>query len=101
MRAILQNGLPGGMPPWGQMGILTADEIEMMASYVQKDPPTPPQLSLEEIIETWQLFVPVAERPIGGLGIHMVRNFVDEMSYERRSDRNVVTLSKRVKPREG
>lgn len=63
IKAILQNGLPGGMPPWGQMGILTQDEIAMMASYIQKDPPTPPQLSLEEMKETWELFVPVADRP--------------------------------------
>jgi len=36
----------------------------------------------------------VEERPIGGLGIHLVRRMMDEVSYQRRADRNVVTLAK-------
>jgi serine/threonine-protein kinase RsbW len=36
----------------------------------------------------------VEERPIGGLGIHLVRRMMDEVSYHRRADRNVVTLAK-------
>lgn len=63
IKAILNNGLPGGMPPWGRMGILSEDEINLMASYVQQDPPTPPGLSLEDITKTWSLQVPVADRP--------------------------------------
>lgn len=35
----------------------------------------------------------VAERPIGGLGIHLVRQLVDDVSYQRRADRNIVTLT--------
>jgi sigma-B regulation protein RsbU (phosphoserine phosphatase) len=38
----------------------------------------------------------VEDRDIGGQGIHLVRRMVDEMSYHRRSDRNVVTLTKRL-----
>ncbi len=36
----------------------------------------------------------VAERQIGGLGIHLVRRMMDEVSYHRRSERNVVVLVK-------
>ena len=36
----------------------------------------------------------VEDRPIGGLGIHLVRQLMDEVSYQRRTDRNVVVLSK-------
>jgi sigma-B regulation protein RsbU (phosphoserine phosphatase) len=36
----------------------------------------------------------VGERDIGGLGIHLVRNVMDEVSYNRRTDRNVVILVK-------
>ncbi len=35
---------------------------------------------------------PLAERQVGGLGIHLVRNLVDEATYQRRVDRNVLTL---------
>lgn len=34
------------------------------------------------------------ERRIGGLGIHLVRGLMDEVSYQRRGDRNVVVLTK-------
>jgi anti-anti-sigma factor len=36
----------------------------------------------------------VEERQIGGLGIHLVRRMMDEVSYHRRADRNVVILAK-------
>ncbi|HKA59174.1 MAG TPA: ATP-binding protein [Gemmatimonadales bacterium] len=39
--------------------------------------------------------LPLAERPVGGLGLHLVREMMDEVSYRRRGDRNVVTLAKR------
>jgi anti-anti-sigma factor len=38
--------------------------------------------------------LPVERRPIGGLGIHLVRGLMDEVSYQRRADRNVVILAK-------
>lgn len=38
----------------------------------------------------------VEERPIGGLGIHLVRRLVDEVSYQRRGGCNVVVLVKRL-----
>ena len=63
LTTILTNGLPGGMPAWGQAGILTEDEIELMANFVQLEPPTPPSLNLAAITESWNLVVPVADRP--------------------------------------
>ncbi len=38
----------------------------------------------------------VEERPIGGLGIHLVRQLMDDVSYERRDGRNVVVLVKHL-----
>lgn len=38
----------------------------------------------------------VEERPVGGLGIHLVRQLMDEIRYHRRAGRNVVTLVKRL-----
>jgi anti-anti-sigma factor len=40
--------------------------------------------------------LPVEERRIGGLGIHLARRIMDEVSYHRRADRNVVVLAKRL-----
>jgi sigma-B regulation protein RsbU (phosphoserine phosphatase) len=36
------------------------------------------------------------ERPIGGLGIHLVRQIMDEVHYERIDDKNILTLIKRI-----
>jgi serine/threonine-protein kinase RsbW len=38
---------------------------------------------------------PPEERNIGGLGIHIMRNIMDEVSYKRDGDRNILTLVKR------
>ena len=34
------------------------------------------------------------DRPIGGLGIHLVREIMDSVNYEYNAGRNVLTLSK-------
>jgi len=36
------------------------------------------------------------ERPIGGLGIHLVRQIMDEVHYERIEDKNILTLIKNI-----
>jgi anti-sigma regulatory factor (Ser/Thr protein kinase) len=38
----------------------------------------------------------VEDRPVGGLGIHLIRHLVDDVRYERRSNRNVVVVTKRL-----
>ena len=36
------------------------------------------------------------ERPIGGLGVHMVRSLMDSLEYHRENDRNVFIMRKRT-----
>lgn len=40
--------------------------------------------------------LPAEERAIGGLGIHLVRQLMDEVIYSREDDKNVLTLIKRI-----
>lgn len=40
------------------------------------------------------LSMPVEERTIGGLGIHLVKELMDEYSYQRTLDLNVVSMTK-------
>lgn len=42
------------------------------------------------------LDAPVDERPIGGLGMHIVREMMDDLHYRREQDKNVLTLTKRL-----
>jgi serine/threonine-protein kinase RsbW len=37
---------------------------------------------------------PLAERPVGGLGIHLVRQLMDGLEYKRQGDRNLLTMKK-------
>ncbi len=37
------------------------------------------------------------DRPIGGLGIHLVRQIMDKVSYQYLNSRNVLTLTKQLK----
>ena len=39
---------------------------------------------------------PLEERPIGGLGIHLVRKLMDELEYARKGNRNRLVVRKRV-----
>jgi anti-sigma regulatory factor (Ser/Thr protein kinase) len=42
------------------------------------------------------LDLPIEERPIGGLGIHIVRSVMDAVDYQRRGDRNILTMRKTI-----
>ena len=41
--------------------------------------------------------VPLDERPIGGLGIHLIRRFMDELNYRREGGRNLFQMRKRLR----
>jgi anti-sigma regulatory factor (Ser/Thr protein kinase) len=38
----------------------------------------------------------IEERAIGGLGIHLVRNMMDEIEYQRKEERNVLVMKKQI-----
>lgn len=56
-------GTPAGMPNWGTSGELTEAQVDLMARYVLQDPPQPPEFGLPEMMKTWQVLVPVDQRP--------------------------------------
>lgn len=39
---------------------------------------------------------PIEQRKIGNLGIHLTKKFMDDMVYERRGHRNILTVKKKV-----
>ena len=45
-------------------------------------------------VESPDTELPLEERQIGGLGIHLVRKMMDKVSYRRRIDKNVITVFK-------
>ncbi len=63
LRDFITYGSPAGMPNWGTSGDLEKAEIELMAKYLLNDPPQPPEFGMKEIKETWNVIVPVDQRP--------------------------------------
>jgi anti-sigma regulatory factor (Ser/Thr protein kinase) len=42
------------------------------------------------------LTLPLDRRPIGGLGIHLIRNLMDAVSYARQDGRNVLKMARHL-----
>jgi len=61
LEKIIGYGTEGGMVNFDD--ILTKDEISLMARYIQEVPDVPPEFSMKDMLETWKVIVPVAERP--------------------------------------
>ncbi|MCQ4260829.1 nitrite reductase [Stutzerimonas stutzeri] len=63
LEALITYGSPAGMPNWGTSGGLTADEITLMAKYIQHTPPTPPEWGMVEMKDSWKVLVKPEDRP--------------------------------------
>jgi nitrite reductase (NO-forming)/hydroxylamine reductase len=63
LKVLIAYGTPGGMPNWGSSGDLTDDEITAMAKFLQHEPPQPPEWGMKEMTGSWNVIVPVADRP--------------------------------------
>ncbi|MDX1515944.1 MAG: cytochrome D1 domain-containing protein [Woeseiaceae bacterium] len=63
LKALINYGSPAGMPNWGTSGEMTAEQIDIMARFLQQEPPAPPEFGMPEIRATWKVLVPAGERP--------------------------------------
>ncbi|MBU1191411.1 MAG: nitrite reductase [Gammaproteobacteria bacterium] len=63
LKAFIAYGSPAGMPNWGTSGALTEAEVDLMARFLQHEPPTPPEYGLEDMKATWKVIVPPDKRP--------------------------------------
>jgi nitrite reductase (NO-forming)/hydroxylamine reductase len=63
LKVFIKYGSPAGMPNWGTSGELTDAEVDLMARYIQQEPPTPPEYGMKEMEENWKVLIPVDKRP--------------------------------------
>jgi nitrite reductase (NO-forming)/hydroxylamine reductase len=63
LETFIKYGSPGGMPNWGTSGLLNDHDINLMARYLQIEPPVPPEWGMNEMLGTWVVRVPPEERP--------------------------------------
>ena len=63
LKALIKFGSPGGMPNWGTSGQLSDAQVDMMARFLQHEPPQPPEWGMAEMKNSWKVIVPPDQRP--------------------------------------
>ena len=63
LKVFIAYGSPAGMPNWQTSGEMTEAQVDLMARYIQHEPPTPPEYGLAEMKATWKVLVPPDKRP--------------------------------------
>jgi len=63
LKTLITYGSPAGMPNWGTSGDLTDAEIDTLARFLQHEPPMPPEWGMEEMKESWKVYVKPEDRP--------------------------------------
>ncbi|MEQ8427275.1 MAG: cytochrome D1 domain-containing protein [Gammaproteobacteria bacterium] len=75
LKALIKFGSPAGMPNWGTSGELSEKEIDILARYLQHEPPAPPEFGLEKMKATWKVLVPPEKRPKKPQHNRNIKNF--------------------------
>ncbi len=63
LKVFIKYGSPAGMPNWGTAGELNDAEVDLMARYIQHEPPQPPEWGMKEMKATWKVLIPPEKRP--------------------------------------
>ena len=63
LKTFIKYGSPAGMPNWGTSGDMNDDEVDLMARYIQQEPPTPPEFGMADMKNTWKIIIPPEKRP--------------------------------------
>ena len=72
---------------------IDAEANDELLKFVISDSGTPFDPTTQGEVDTT---LSVEERGIGGLGIHLIRQIMDTINYERVDGKNVLTLSKKL-----
>ena len=74
LKAFITYGSPAGMPNWGTSGVLSDKDIDIMARYLQHEPPQPPEFGMKEMKATWKVLVPPEKRPKKKMNNYNLKN---------------------------
>lgn len=74
LKVFIAYGSPAGMPNWQTSGEFTEQEVDLMARYIQHEPPTPPEYGLEQMKATWKVIVPPEKRPTKKMNNYNISN---------------------------
>lgn len=74
LKAFIGYGSPGGMPNFGSSGELSEKDVDLMARYLQHEPPVPPEYGMKEIKGSWKVIIPVNKRPKKQMNKYNLKN---------------------------
>ena len=74
LKVFIAYGSPAGMPNWQTSGELTEAQVDMMARYVQHEPPQPPEWSMADMKSTWKVAVQPKDRPTKKMNNYNIGN---------------------------
>jgi nitrite reductase (NO-forming)/hydroxylamine reductase len=63
LKVFINYGSPAGMPNWGSSGQLSEQDVDIMARFLQHEPPQPPEFGMKEMKASWKVLVPPEDRP--------------------------------------
>ena len=89
---VIGHGYADGQPHTFTVELAAADR--RVTAVVTDDAPAYDPLARAEV----DITLPVEQRPIGGLGVHLVKKLMDSARYERRDGRNILTLVRTLGP---
>jgi nitrite reductase (NO-forming)/hydroxylamine reductase len=74
LKVFIAYGSAAGMPNWLTSGEMDEKTVDLMARYIQHDPPTPPEFGLEQMKATWKVIVPPEQRPKKKMNNYNIEN---------------------------
>jgi len=75
LKALITFGSPAGMPNWGSSGDMTAEQIDIMARFLQQEPPAPPEFGMPEMEASWKVMIAPEDRPTSPQHERNIDNF--------------------------
>jgi nitrite reductase (NO-forming)/hydroxylamine reductase len=63
LKIFVNYGSPAGMPNFGTGGELAPKDVDLMAKFLQHEPPQPPEFGMAEMKASWKLLVAPDKRP--------------------------------------
>ena len=66
---------------------MTPEQVDLMARYVQQEPPTPPEFGMKEMEATWKVVVPPDQRPTKKMNSYNIDNIFSTTLRDAGEDR--------------
>ena len=87
---IISHGYQDNEEHWIEITLTSEDEKFIVCIEDDGIPYNPTEAAAPDLESTLE------ERKVGGLGVHLMKHFIDNISYQRRSNKNVLVMTKNI-----